>query len=154
MSSPVTIVNKCAICGDLAPRICGGCKDASYCTTECQHTDWKMHKLICSSFKHFATPPKPDMHRALLFEFNKEKPRFVWFESYNKPSLKALVGGNYRTLQLSSVNPVRNRKLGNSIRALHLEEFQPSNETINQSLMGSVIGSCKKWYGLPLEKTV
>ena len=28
-------------------KLCSGCKTASYCSRECQRTDWKAHKVIC-----------------------------------------------------------------------------------------------------------
>lgn len=28
-------------------KLCTGCKTASYCSRECQKTDWKEHKVIC-----------------------------------------------------------------------------------------------------------
>jgi hypothetical protein len=103
------------------------------------------------------------MHRGLLFEADKTKPRFVWFEfTHNEDegevttyeSIRALVGGDIGIHQLSSFNPVRNRKIGKQIEAIHLESFAHSDMGYNQCLGPSVVGACKRWYGLPLERTV
>ena len=36
---------KCGNCGKLL--VCTGCRDVSYCSTDCQNADWKAHKGIC-----------------------------------------------------------------------------------------------------------
>ncbi|CAF3779137.1 unnamed protein product [Rotaria socialis] len=44
------VVNMCRCCGRAnASYICGNCKQARYCTKECQTMDWQLykHKLIC-----------------------------------------------------------------------------------------------------------
>ncbi|CAF3362012.1 unnamed protein product [Rotaria sp. Silwood2] len=44
------IVNMCRCCGEAnAPHVCSKCKQARYCTKECQTMDWELykHKLIC-----------------------------------------------------------------------------------------------------------
>ncbi|CAF1072800.1 unnamed protein product [Adineta steineri] len=44
------VVNMCRCCGAAsAPYICSNCKQARYCTNECQTMDWQLykHKLIC-----------------------------------------------------------------------------------------------------------
>ncbi|CAF1291030.1 unnamed protein product [Rotaria sordida] len=44
------VLNMCRCCGTSnALHVCGKCKQAHYCTKECQITDWKLygHKLIC-----------------------------------------------------------------------------------------------------------
>ncbi|CAF3625043.1 unnamed protein product, partial [Rotaria sp. Silwood2] len=43
------IVNMCRCCGEAnAPHVCSKCKQARYCTKECQTMDWELykHKLI------------------------------------------------------------------------------------------------------------
>ena len=44
----------CAGCGkksSIAMKRCSRCKTMTYCSTECQKTDWKKHKLVCSDME-------------------------------------------------------------------------------------------------------
>ena len=46
------VVNMCRCCGEAnAPHVCGKCKQARYCSKECQKIDWQLykHRLICQS---------------------------------------------------------------------------------------------------------
>jgi hypothetical protein len=36
---------------------CAKCQTVSYCSKECQHLDWRKHKLVCR--KHLPTAPAP-----------------------------------------------------------------------------------------------
>jgi len=42
---------KCAECGQLAVSRCSACKNAWYCSRDCQLRQWKAHKPICELFK-------------------------------------------------------------------------------------------------------
>jgi hypothetical protein len=45
----MTFMRSCEVCkkfGFTLPK-CSGCKSVYYCSTECQNTDWKKHKIIC-----------------------------------------------------------------------------------------------------------
>jgi tetratricopeptide (TPR) repeat protein len=44
------VINMCRCCGEAnAPHVCSKCKQARYCTKECQTMDWNLykHKFIC-----------------------------------------------------------------------------------------------------------
>jgi hypothetical protein len=46
------VINMCRCCGEPnAPHVCSKCKQARYCTRECQTMDWQLykHKLICKN---------------------------------------------------------------------------------------------------------
>jgi hypothetical protein len=46
------VINMCRCCGEPnAPHVCSKCKQARYCTKECQIMDWQLykHKLICKN---------------------------------------------------------------------------------------------------------
>ena len=46
------VVNMCRCCGVAnAPHLCSKCKQARYCSKECQKMDWQLykHKLVCNS---------------------------------------------------------------------------------------------------------
>lgn len=38
---------KCAVCGGVASKRCGRCRNEWYCGRECQVKQWKKHKPIC-----------------------------------------------------------------------------------------------------------
>ena len=38
----------CAVCRKKSSSSCSKCHAASYCSKECQRTDWKVHKMFCS----------------------------------------------------------------------------------------------------------
>lgn len=75
---PSTFKRKCIICSDKAPKCCGQCKAAWYCSAECQISDWAVHRLLCKSYKDFLTPPTKYSYRAIFFPVNETKPKFVW----------------------------------------------------------------------------
>jgi hypothetical protein len=46
------VINMCRCCGEPnAPHVCSKCKQARYCTKECETMDWQLykHKLICKN---------------------------------------------------------------------------------------------------------
>lgn len=48
--NPLQPEKRCQKCGSLEkPKllVCTGCRDVSYCSTDCQKADWKAHKGIC-----------------------------------------------------------------------------------------------------------
>jgi len=52
----------CAFCGkEDAAKICGRCKDQSYCSVDCQRQDWARHKKSCVPYG--AARPAPPRHR-------------------------------------------------------------------------------------------
>ena len=41
----------CAVCKKDADKSCGECKNAHYCSAECQKKDWPTHKKLCPLLK-------------------------------------------------------------------------------------------------------
>jgi len=37
----------CGSCEEIAKKKCSGCNNVYYCSSKCQHADWKTHKVIC-----------------------------------------------------------------------------------------------------------
>lgn len=69
----------CPRCTEAATKICGGCKNISYCSLECQQADWPSHKCLCKNFQAFAGPqPGPYTRRVVVFNSKEDKPRFAW----------------------------------------------------------------------------
>jgi hypothetical protein len=66
------------MCKAEGTKHCGECKDALYCSAECQISDRSVHKLLCKEFKNFAVRPQEDMVRAILFPEKEVQPKFVW----------------------------------------------------------------------------
>ncbi|KAG9952579.1 hypothetical protein KCU85_g1967, partial [Aureobasidium melanogenum] len=67
----------CAVCSKPG-KLCASCDNIHYCGAECQKADWKVHKLVCRTFKAVREPPGPNMMRVLVFPFNKTAPEFRW----------------------------------------------------------------------------
>lgn len=72
----------CSMCNRAATKLCARCSSSRYCSQECQKADWPTHKLLCESFKDFATPPKGYFKRAILFPADSENPKFIWVDSH------------------------------------------------------------------------
>lgn len=51
------------ICGGKGIYLCGGCHSQRYCSRECQKSDWKRHKKLCS--KHIDLP-REDAFRSFV----------------------------------------------------------------------------------------
>lgn len=81
----------CTICG--APAgFCARCKSAAYCSLECQHTDWEVHRLLCKKYSHkadanFQCRPSP-RHRLVIFFPMKPKDPTKRSSSITKPTLR------------------------------------------------------------------
>ena len=45
---------KCGECGEVATQRCSKCKDAWYCSRECQLKNWKQHKETCKLLSKIA----------------------------------------------------------------------------------------------------
>ncbi|KAG9895357.1 hypothetical protein KCU98_g14829, partial [Aureobasidium melanogenum] len=79
--TPRTIVastgEQCAVCSKPG-KLCASCNNIHYCGAECQKADWKVHKLVCRTFKAVREPPGPNMMRVLVFPFNNTNPEFRW----------------------------------------------------------------------------
>lgn len=116
---------------DKATKVCGGCKDISYCSSECQQADWHVHKLLCKSFKDFAQPaPSANMRRVVVFLPGEKKPRFMW------APIRRIVGG-----------PDDHRD-GEILR--DLEEFEKSSVIDVEHVMRPTYTTKNAWTGQPL----
>ena len=49
---------KCGECGKVASQRCSKCKNAWYCSRDCQLRQWKGHKAICLLFTQKETEEK------------------------------------------------------------------------------------------------
>ncbi|KID84368.1 Zinc finger, MYND-type [Metarhizium guizhouense ARSEF 977] len=78
------------MCG--APAgFCARCKSAAYCSLECQHTDWEVHRLLCKKYGHkadanFQCRPSP-RHRLVIYFPMQPKDPTRQSSSVTKPTL-------------------------------------------------------------------
>jgi len=79
MASP-SATQSCTLCNKQNSNYCARCKCTSYCSKTCQKADWSTHKLLCPSFSTFAISRRPSVnhYRAVLFNADEAKPRFIW----------------------------------------------------------------------------
>lgn len=49
VSALLTDKSRCRICLKKPAQICAKCKNASYCSKECQKIDWNEHKQVCGT---------------------------------------------------------------------------------------------------------
>jgi hypothetical protein len=68
----------CAICNGADAKFCSLCRSISYCSSECQKTDWPLHKTICKTFITLPSRPSPSHKLAILFPVNSKVPQLVW----------------------------------------------------------------------------
>lgn len=136
IQTPAASKKKCIICSEPAPLACGNCKVAQYCSSECQSTDWKVHKLLCKSFEEFRVRPGKDYRHAIVFGHKKQKPRFIWVECPKNEqgiedggeNLDKIVGGKHDAITIDA-NPVRNRNLSDYIEANIKAEHNYTRDT-------------------------
>jgi hypothetical protein len=54
----------CLLCNREGSLRCAGCKEARYCSNDCQKVDWRTHKLLCKSAADFTAEKRPSpLHR-------------------------------------------------------------------------------------------
>lgn len=83
--------NQCAACSKPG-KLCAGCNNIHYCSAACQKTGWKVHKLVCSTFKESRHPPGPMWMRVIAFPVNSTKPEFRWMPIRKGHIQRPLVG--------------------------------------------------------------
>ncbi|KAK7518819.1 hypothetical protein IWZ03DRAFT_359061 [Phyllosticta citriasiana] len=79
-SPPPGPPDPCLICLNPEGRLCGACHSVAYCSKDCQNSDWKSHKNICSQVVEELERPKGNFKRAIIFKPDDDKPRLVWLE--------------------------------------------------------------------------
>jgi hypothetical protein len=143
-----TLKKICPRCTEVATKLCGTCKDISYCSLECQQADWPVHQSVCKLFKAFTTPrPAPDMRRVIVFLTQNKTPQFEWVRA------RELAGGEhihprdlFKHPESVSWRPIETRRngwtnmnIGYSMQVWHddgfLGKFPP-----NLSLLGATLG--------------
>jgi tetratricopeptide (TPR) repeat protein len=71
-------VTECARpgCDQLGTKGCSACSKESYCSAECQKTDWKYHKPFCHLIKHMPVVLMPfrDVYSTVVKVLNQKEP--------------------------------------------------------------------------------
>ena len=138
----------CTACSESTNRLCAKCKSARYCSTACQKADWRIHKLLCTSFSEFdASSRKSDEHfRAILFPVDEKKPKFIWLHckwhdyddehnSYQHPEVKSYLGSDAMAKDAPiQYNPELKRTLSDTIYVCHRDTFLVDGSKPSQSI--------------------
>lgn len=74
----------CLLCNKEGALRCAGCKEARYCSNDCQKVDWSTHKLLCKSAAELTAEKRPSpLHlRSIIFPEKEPRPRFVWLKFF------------------------------------------------------------------------
>lgn len=137
----------CSMCNEVGLRACSGCKSVSYCSIECQQTDWPVHKLLCK-FQADLQPPTERHRRGILFPADLTAPQFVWVScdqrqaeegepAWEHSDVKPFLGsGNPSPLRyLVQRNVLRSRDIGHTIEIVGRDAFLIDGSILNQSIV-------------------
>ncbi|THY20174.1 hypothetical protein D6D02_01974 [Aureobasidium pullulans] len=153
---------QCAVCSEPG-KLCGSCENIHYCGPVCQKADWKVHKLLCRSFKAARDPPGPDMMRVIAFPFHSAKPEFLWMPIKPGEVKRPLpgkffgsggFGGPGRpalTDELSFVQDIKTgKRLHHRITVQFRDEFRTDGSLPNASVLALTGGPCLKKFAGPV----
>ncbi|KAH8674471.1 hypothetical protein BGZ60DRAFT_404089 [Tricladium varicosporioides] len=70
----------CIICNSSNAKSCSSCHSISYCSLECQKSDWPLHKTICKTFTTLPSRPSPSHKLAILFPVDSKDPQLIWIK--------------------------------------------------------------------------
>ncbi|KAH0273913.1 hypothetical protein KCU91_g5641, partial [Aureobasidium melanogenum] len=90
----VTTEGQCAVCSKPG-KLCASCENIHYCGRDCQKADWKVHKLLCRSFKDARDPPGPNMVRVIAFPEDDTNPKFLWMPIDDEEAYRSPLPGDY-----------------------------------------------------------
>lgn len=149
---PVGKTPVCFTCNKPGIKRCTGCKNARYCSSECQSANWKMHKLLCKAFTQLEPRPGPNYFRGILFLEDEPLPRFVWNEYFDCDDYTSIELNKYCTsnsgqghIDFDRYRPSK-RMLGYHIGIWHKDPFfhLPVTPSLTKRL-GPAIG--RYWHG-------
>ena len=109
-----------------------------YCSPECQKQDWKVHKILCATWKDFKDAPEDNlnMRRVLMFDIDQPTLRFAWMPveprgtgehvwDYPRPEHLYPPGTvENMTLTINAYNAARRRQLVPSLQIHFQDSFQ------------------------------
>ncbi|KAF2660386.1 hypothetical protein K491DRAFT_711878 [Lophiostoma macrostomum CBS 122681] len=145
--SPSPSQRLCVMCNEPGIKRCTGCRNAQYCSTECQQRDWTLHKLLCEQFADFLEGRPSEAHyRAIVFpvDASDAKPRFMWLktDSHAKYGIASdqmtqILGGQVPDASgFYDNNHSAKRSLGYTLQLIHcqdvLDNGMPANATLDK----------------------
>jgi hypothetical protein len=70
----------CIICNGSNTKLCSSCRSISYCSPQCQRSDWSLHKMVCKSFTTLPSRPSTAYKLAILFPVDSRVPQLEWIK--------------------------------------------------------------------------
>ncbi|KAF2878598.1 hypothetical protein BDV95DRAFT_479395, partial [Massariosphaeria phaeospora] len=161
----------CEECDNPGTVRCSGCRESHYCSKGCQRKGWKLHKILCTTFKDFqdrraAREPGEIWTRAIYFHPEEEQSRFVWMRSQHgrhngrrwlKPESYELFANTENEAMeahdLSSAeffrNEVRDRDLNHTFFLRYRDDFLSDGSKANGAIRNVVknTGYLHDWRG-------
>ncbi|GAB1310631.1 hypothetical protein MFIFM68171_00841 [Madurella fahalii] len=125
---------------------CTGCLSVSYCSKQCQSTDWPAHRLLCPVYLAFMRSRPSSLHRlGIWFPRDTERPALVWipvtkrepkddlgeFEQYY-PEFDSFLKPEYGALGTISItrNQRRGVYVGHEINIYYQRRDELSNKSL------------------------
>ncbi|KAK6066314.1 hypothetical protein SCUP515_10754 [Seiridium cupressi] len=71
------VQRRCIIYLNPEAKFCGRCKSASYCSKECEKSDWPSDRLLCRHIIQYDTRPGGDVQLAIKFEAEEGDPKLI-----------------------------------------------------------------------------
>lgn len=150
-SQPPQGGQKCSMCNKTTSQRCKNCSCSLYCSSECQKTDWPVHKILCSQFKDFSAPPNELSRRGIFFPEGEKRPKFVWANcpwveenegdpGYEDDDSKKYIGDSFTGRVFVQINKIRARKLLNTVVVIHREAGMIDGSGINHSVIEATKG--------------
>jgi hypothetical protein len=93
----------CIICNGSDAKFCSSCHSISYCSPECQNTDWPLHKTICKSFATLPARPSSSHKLAILLPVSSRTPELIWVHCEHHIEDEENGGGEWELPDLDSV---------------------------------------------------
>jgi hypothetical protein len=147
--------NQCAVCSKPG-KLCASCENIHYCSPECQKIDWKVHKLLCRTFKNFRNPPGPMMMRVITFPVTSIKPEFRWMPikkgSIQRPIVDKYFGHDNPLTSFVSfpLDPITGTQLPLRLTVQSRDEFMTDGSLPNRALYQLTEGVLRQPFAGPV----
>jgi hypothetical protein len=155
--------SRCAIC-EAPGKLCISCKSAAYCSTQCQKTDWPLHKIFCKSFTSFTPRPTSSHKLAFYFAVDSKAPQLTWVhcskthlpddgDVFDVPHTEDLLGirDSIEVERIPIIRTEYNSTGDNYTLVIHCRGDSLGDESkINQSIMSITKGALSYYWSGPL----